>query len=284
MGKISEKLNIINDAKNNIKNAIEEKGISVGDAGIQDYASKIIEIQTGGGTGGGATINGKLEQKTIASGSIVKGDLVVATEQSKKVILTSDSYFISNASSIIDLENMFDESSDTYAKITSTKTSTKYFKFKLPSANTLGISENTLILGYALNVDFKEISNSTTSGYTIYGRRYSEFDVTARTTTQKYFTGTSSLNKEVGVRKTLSCKIDHMFYAKDSEEFGGDFGWYSSEMHIYNIEVTLTYLDNGVVKTVTTTCDQLIGIANSNGVEGNTIDVYVPNVEEEKGE
>lgn len=45
MSKISEKLNIINDAKNNIKTAIEEKGISVGEAGIQEYANKINEIE-----------------------------------------------------------------------------------------------------------------------------------------------------------------------------------------------------------------------------------------------
>jgi hypothetical protein len=45
MSKISEKLNIINNAKNDIKTAIEEKGINVGDAGIQEYANKISEIE-----------------------------------------------------------------------------------------------------------------------------------------------------------------------------------------------------------------------------------------------
>lgn len=46
MSKISEKLNIINNAKNNIKAAIETDGIEVGNVGIQEYAEKINIINT----------------------------------------------------------------------------------------------------------------------------------------------------------------------------------------------------------------------------------------------
>ena len=46
MSKISEKLNIINNAKNNIKTAIETDGIEVGNVGIQEYADKINIINT----------------------------------------------------------------------------------------------------------------------------------------------------------------------------------------------------------------------------------------------
>lgn len=45
MSKISDKLNIIEDAKNDIKTAIENKGVTVGDIGIQEYASKIDEME-----------------------------------------------------------------------------------------------------------------------------------------------------------------------------------------------------------------------------------------------
>lgn len=44
---ISGKLNIINNAKNNIKTAIEGKGVAVGNVGIQEYAEKINSIQSG---------------------------------------------------------------------------------------------------------------------------------------------------------------------------------------------------------------------------------------------
>ena len=46
MSKISEKLNVINDAKNNIKIAIETDGIEVGNVGIQEYVDKINIINT----------------------------------------------------------------------------------------------------------------------------------------------------------------------------------------------------------------------------------------------
>lgn len=44
MAKISEKLNIIKTAKDNIKTAIENKGVTVGNVGIQEYANKKNEI------------------------------------------------------------------------------------------------------------------------------------------------------------------------------------------------------------------------------------------------
>lgn len=48
MSKISEKLDIINNSKNDIKTAIENKGVVVGNVGIQDYAKKIdaMEVKT----------------------------------------------------------------------------------------------------------------------------------------------------------------------------------------------------------------------------------------------
>ena len=45
MTKISEKLNIIKNAKDNIKTSIENKGVVVGDVSIEEYASKIDEMQ-----------------------------------------------------------------------------------------------------------------------------------------------------------------------------------------------------------------------------------------------
>ena len=47
MDNISEKLNIISKAKSDIKTAIENKGGVVGNIGIQEYATKINELQIG---------------------------------------------------------------------------------------------------------------------------------------------------------------------------------------------------------------------------------------------
>lgn len=46
MSVISDKLNIISNAKDDIKNAIESKGVAVGDVGIQEYAEKINGIES----------------------------------------------------------------------------------------------------------------------------------------------------------------------------------------------------------------------------------------------
>jgi hypothetical protein len=46
---IADKLTSINNSKTAIKNAIETKGVTVGSAPLADYASKILEIEGGGG-------------------------------------------------------------------------------------------------------------------------------------------------------------------------------------------------------------------------------------------
>lgn len=45
MANISDKLNTIKNAKENIKSSIEAKGVSVGDVSIEEYSSKIDEIE-----------------------------------------------------------------------------------------------------------------------------------------------------------------------------------------------------------------------------------------------
>ena len=57
MSKISDKLNIINSAKNDIKTAIENKGVVVGNVGIQEYASKIEAMEVATSVEKGLVIN-----------------------------------------------------------------------------------------------------------------------------------------------------------------------------------------------------------------------------------
>lgn len=57
MSKISDKLNIIDNAKNDIKTAIENKGVTVGNVGIQEYASKIDEMEVAKPVTKGIVIN-----------------------------------------------------------------------------------------------------------------------------------------------------------------------------------------------------------------------------------
>lgn len=47
---IAEKLTQLNTVKENIKSAIEQKGVTVGSAPFTQYPAKILEIQTQGDT------------------------------------------------------------------------------------------------------------------------------------------------------------------------------------------------------------------------------------------
>ena len=58
MSNISEKLNIIQTAKDDIKTAIENKGVTVGNVGIQEYARKIDELAT-------SEVYPTLQEKTV---------------------------------------------------------------------------------------------------------------------------------------------------------------------------------------------------------------------------
>jgi hypothetical protein len=46
---ISDKLVYLNETKTAIKNAIEAKGVTVGEATFREYATKVSEIESGGG-------------------------------------------------------------------------------------------------------------------------------------------------------------------------------------------------------------------------------------------
>ena len=52
MATVAENLQTILDIKNDIKTAIEGKGVAVGDVSFTEYSSKIDSIETGGGSGG----------------------------------------------------------------------------------------------------------------------------------------------------------------------------------------------------------------------------------------
>lgn len=66
MGTTSEKLQAILDSKADIKDAIEQKGVTVGSTPLSGYAQKILDIPTGGDTDG-MTGFLSVESKTIAT-------------------------------------------------------------------------------------------------------------------------------------------------------------------------------------------------------------------------
>jgi uncharacterized repeat protein (TIGR02543 family) len=72
---LANDLNTTRDIKGDIKDAIENKGVTVADAPFSDYASKIDLIETGGG---GTDITGTHTLNAILEVNMTEGDTVLA--------------------------------------------------------------------------------------------------------------------------------------------------------------------------------------------------------------
>jgi hypothetical protein len=106
---IATKLQQILDAKASIKAAIEEKGVTVGNAPLAQYATKIGEIETGGsvptilnpvngGIVGGSSTSGVVtHQYRISSGTITGGFLAISPSDDRWVAYDSGGYATHNA-------------------------------------------------------------------------------------------------------------------------------------------------------------------------------------------
>lgn len=268
--------------KTNIANAyteLENKGATIPTQKNSNNLASTITTVTGGGD---ATINGVIEQKTVASGSVAKGDFVVATEQSITHKLSeSDIYYQGDAqNSSYPLSHMLDDDPNSYFWATKSGSyANVYVKTKFPSYSELGIPKDSLILGCGLEVTHRNTSNMNQDSLQAHFYKYSDFS-----------TGSGTVLNRTDLTKSKEMMTDNVyvpfiFKAEDLENYGFTIYAYSYSngvyLALYDAIPTITYLDNGIVKTATTTADTIVGVANSDGTEGDTIDVYIPNVGEE---
>ena len=98
MATVAENLQTILDIKNDIKTAIEGKGVAVGDVSFTEYSSKIDSIETGGGSG-------NLESITItANGVYTPNEGVDGYNQVNVNVQSSDNYSYYDGS--VDVEGL----------------------------------------------------------------------------------------------------------------------------------------------------------------------------------
>ena len=277
--------------KTNIANAyteLENKGATIPTEKNSNNLASTITTVTGGGGSGDVSINGKIEQKIVASGSVSKGDFVVATEQNKSNYITSDLFAYNiNVTNVSGLENLNDDP-DTYCSMTCSGSSTPWLYFHLPSYEKLGISSNALILNFSFAFKVKAVSEhpSKKTDFKTWTQIY-----TSETSTDMFANLSSSktteLSNSVMTDINVISNMESIYMANLLGKLGcrvmcqSQASGYKVNLNIYTVLATITYLDNGIVKTVTTTADTIVGVANSDGAEGDTIDVYVPNVGEE---
>lgn len=277
--------------KTNIANAyteLENKGATIpSDKNSNNLASTITTI-TGSGSGGGgdASINGKIEQKTIASGNVAKGDFVVATEQTL-ISMSNEETETSCESTITNIENILDNDEETYGVINGAGNypSTTNFVCRIPTCDKLGISEDSTILDIGVEIKHK---NPTTKNFSSLGLWIGKFKDDTPIAIGTFISLLyKSLTKEYKSLLVESLNVENNTKASNINKYGirlyfnNDGVASSTKLELYYIKWIIKYVDKGKVKTATATSDEIVGVANSDGIEGDTIDVYVPNVVEE---
>lgn len=256
----------------NIYAEAENKGATItGERNSDNLVNVVTTIPSG------ASINGKLEQK-VCSGSVSKGDLVVCTEQIKEVLIDSENDVKGSNLNFSNRSSISDGNLETYCTCTMYSSNTGALYFKMPTYDKFGITEDTIINKFGFKYVYSVTKSGITRGFNI--TKYKKFDsAVPEVISFDYTSGT------VGVSATRinehGLEYPIMFKGSELQNYGGRMYLLNSgeQYNLYGIKTYIEYIDNGMVKTATSTADIIVGVANSDGTDGSTIDVYVPNVE-----
>lgn len=265
--------NEVERIKTNISNAyieLENKGATIpSDKNSNNLASAIASVSSG------ASINGKLEQK-VCSGSVSKGDLV-CVNQPKDALITNANDISTVDLTVSNKTNIIDGNLETYCTCTKNSDGGGYIYFRMPTYDNFGITADTTITKFGVKYIF---TNSVELRIGFNATLFQNFSTTTQLINLQGFPfanySASSSKREVGFEYST------MFKASFLQYYGGRIASLNSKgtsFNLYGIKTYIEYIDNGVVKTVTSNTDIIGGVANSDGTDGSTIDVYVPNVE-----
>ena len=234
------------------------------DDNLNGYSSVKVNVPTGGGM----TINGTLVSKEIQSGTISKGDFVKRGIYNIEDRVSSSSQMgFSNNPTITNESNLYDNNDNTYASIKASGTNALALTADCKSKEQLNIPQNALIKSVSCVTKFQfRSANGTVNTFIkmqTTGTFFAEGQATSPSTTL------TTLTKDFGTFgetwNTNSYRV--RFYCSTT----------SSSIDIYYIKFDITYEYDGQIRKVTSDADTTIGIANENGSQGDTIEVYVPN-------
>lgn len=265
--------------KSNLIAKYNGKGLTIDEsATFTDLVNEFDNLPSGGG----AAINGRIEQKIVASGSVAKGDFVVATEQTKSTRLPDQSYInttTTSYNSVKDMQNIYDNNPDTYGYVNKSS-GYGYIYTKFPSYSELGLPKDALIVSCGYDVIQTCRTDVPAKTLQTYFYKYTDFSTGSGTILSR---DNLSITAWSPIQDSVTVPI--LLKAEDIENYGFAFVFSVAgsglSFAIYDYVIKITYIDNGVVKTATTTSDTIAGVANSDGNEGDTIEVYVPGVAEE---
>ena len=250
-----------------VADAIRTKTGESGTIQASSFDTQISNIPSGGGI----TINGDIVDKTIQSGTISKGDFVESGEYNIiDRLSSSNDYIYYSGTSISNANNLIDNDDDTYARITGSATMPRIY-FRCKNRNELNIPNNAKLLSIncVSKIKFYGTSNDNYFGAIKYRN-----DIGSRTvgTSQVYQAGLQTITYE---------ELSQFLVNSDDTNMYG-FQCYSGQnqkIDIYYVRFDITYLHDGEIKKATSTDNGLLGVANEDGSQGDTIEVYVPSTE-----
>ena len=265
---VASEIQRLQNAKASIKASIEAKGVTVPSETTLDGYSTLIDSISGGG--GGITINGTLVSKEIQSGTVSKGDFVKRGIYNIEDRVSSSSQMtFSNNPTITNESNLYDNDDNTYASIKASGTNALALTADCKTKEQLNIPQSALIKSIDCTTKFQFRSTNGTVNTFVKMQTTGTFFAEGQATSPG--TALTTLTKSFGTFgetwDTNSYRI--RIYCSTA----------SSTVDIYYIKFGITYEYDGQIKKVTSDADTIIGIANENGSQGDTIQVYIPNEE-----
>lgn len=250
------------------------------DIDVSSYALADVSVPSSG-----ITINGTLENKTIASGSVNKGDFVAKAKinvEHRISSLNNVSYTYGNT--ITDINNLIDNNDNTYCTGKGTSTIYPRFYFRCPDYSALNIPSNAELINLSATVKYDFDNYVATYSKLISGDYtrfvpYNEVNSSYSTSTRTPIVIDDYTSGDVYPKvKTVNLSDYYVIKTQNIHEYGINLmNQKNYKIYVYYVKFIVTYKINNKVYTITTDGEEIAGIANENGTAGDTIQVYVPN-------
>lgn len=260
---IQPKLNTKNINNNGIFYASDDE--------LDGYSSVNVSVESTG-----VDINGQLVSKKIQSGTVSKGDFVkfgdgfIVNDRLNSI----NNYRFTNGT-ITNFENMYDDDDTNYATLTPPSGSVTTFIVQCKSNQELGIPNNAVITSAKAN--FKFIGNGS---YNFSARGCKYLSGVVGTNTYVFDSRAYSPNNGVVLDSITAPNYTYRI-GDNANTFGVQL--YTSTANygllVYYVTFEIIYSCDNQIKKITSNADLIYGIANESGNQGDTIQVYIPNVE-----
>lgn len=257
------------------KTIVNNGTYNASDEALDGYSSVSVNIEAGV-TIDGKKINTQIQDTYINKGDFVKrGDFTINDKLS-----SSNNYALVASATITNEQNMFDDNENTYADISLPAGNPRIY-LQCKSRQELNIPANALLKNVICN--YKIGWSSIGSQYSRYAGpvTYTNGNISTRLTGVGETKTYPNISTQ-GVVDTITFYQSAIAADGDTDNYG--FQVYSgnninNRIHIYYANFDIYYEYESKVKKITDRSQIILGIANQNGNQGDTIEVFVPNVE-----